>query len=171
MDNQQRGPASPARGIFSAANRAFLMEQAIGKPTGIIVELGGLEFNLVPLSTRDGKRVIAMAEELTETWKGIAGGNVTQADVFATLGSKLPEVLDMVKRVLADSAGIADDDARALFEEWFEATPFVPTLKALIPKVLRANGMDAIADRIERPSTPASQTTETPAPQAQPQSD
>jgi hypothetical protein len=172
MQQQNGGPAStPARGLFDPANRAMLMGQVIGEPTGIIVEIAGQAIDLVPLSTRDGKKLVEMAEELFATWKGINGGSITDADIFATLGAKLPEVLTMMKRVLQESAGVTPEQ-QEIFDEWFESTRFVPTFKALVPKVLRANGLGKIADRLERaaanPSTPATEvTTSTPATEMQ----
>lgn len=154
MDNTKSAPSSAARGLFTDKNRAWLLAQVIGQPTGVIASIGGVDFDLLPLSTADGQVLLEMVDELSATWKLIRGGEATDADIVALMGDKLPKAVAMTKRVLREAAGDGTDDT--LFDEWFAQTRFVPMLRAIAAPVLRANGFGSLADRFDQnPQTPA----------------
>ncbi len=153
--------ATPARGLFTPEQETFLLSQAVGEPSGIVVDVGGVSFDLVPLSTRDGLYVVSVVTKFTALWAQISGaaGAVNESEVLATLERDVPRVFDIMRTTLheaAIAAGGAFDEA--IFQHWFERTRLVPLLRALIPAVLRCNGFEQFAERIEsnaRPPKPA----------------
>ncbi len=154
--------ATPARGLFTPEQETFLLSQAVGEPSGIVVDVGGVSFDLVPLSTKDGLYVVSVVTKFTALWAQISGaaGAVNESEVLATLERDVPQVFEIMRTTLheaAIAAGGAFDEA--VFQRWFERTRLVPLLRALIPAVLKCNGFEQFAERLEqgnaRPPKPA----------------
>ena len=161
-DKQSAPAATPARGLFTPEQESFLLAQAVGRPSGIVVDIGGVSFDLVPLSTEDGLYVVGVITKFSALWSQIsgAGAAVNEADIVATLERDVPRVFDIMRTTLLDaakSAGGAFDEA--VFERWFAKTRLIPLLRALVPAVLKCNGFEQFAERLEqanvRPPKPA----------------
>lgn len=155
MHDQQSAPASPpARGLFTQDQEEFLLAQAVGKPSGVCVEVGGVAFNLVPLSTADGLYVVSAVTKFSALWSQISGsaaGGVNEAEVVAALDRDVPRIFEIMRNTLLEAAKASGGEFdQEVFDRWYERTRLIPTLRALVPAILRTNGFEQFADRIER---------------------
>jgi len=171
---QSRSGATSS-GFFRKEREAELLAQAVGDPSGVLVTIGGYEFNLVPFDTDTGIKLFALIPRIGLLWGKMQAGVANDSDASSVedvIENDAPWILGLIKATLLDSASCADPDLDVeSFEKWFGRTRFIPMLEVLVPKILRANGMDSLADQIENaiaryknkpdPTTPA----ETPEPE------
>ncbi|MHB1798058.1 MAG: hypothetical protein ACYCUI_07100 [Vulcanimicrobiaceae bacterium] len=162
QDKQSAPAATPARGLFTPEQETFLLSQAVGQPSGIVVDIGGVSFDLVPLSTEDGLYVTGVITKFTALWAQINGasGAANESDVLATLERDVPRVFGIMHTTLHEAATVAGGAFdEAVFERWFAKTRLIPLLRALVPAVLKCNGFEQFAERLEqanaRPPKPA----------------
>ena len=133
------GGGATRRSLFSTSDRQRLLEQALGEPTSVTVEIGGVTFDLVPFSFKDGSRVLELVQKLGGIFGQLKERSATDDQIATAIGSNGSEILATAKKVLQDSSFLEDDEQRALFEEWFDQLPMIPTIRTLAPAVFKAN--------------------------------
>lgn len=142
--------------IFSGAERAFVKQLSVGKPTGEIVTLNEIEVNLVPLTTRQGKDLVAILGAITTAFK--PGAPVDIAAAVDALSQEYERTMKLTRDVLFRSLCASDqidleDDGEAVFDDWFFELDLRPTMTALVPAVIRANGLSNILGNRWTPPT------------------
>jgi hypothetical protein len=137
---------------FSADQRAEILAQVVGKPTGVIFEFGGMEFDLVALSMSQISGVLDTLQKFPTVSKAMRGGGTD--DGIATIGGEISKLLDLAHDLLKRSAFYGEtptDDDVAVFEEWFAACSPMELLKGLGTKVVAAAGLS----KTQKDPTPA----------------
>ena len=153
------------RSVFRPEDRARILAQAVGQPTGVVLTIGGVDFDLLALSTAEAREILAIAKKLGAIYDKIsnAAGGRSDRDLFEALGDDTPRVVAVIKSTLKRSAFYGDPDpdpkALELFGEWFEAVPAVEMLRAAVPQILAANG---VANLTGNPPISASETSQKP---------
>lgn len=154
--------------LFSASERDKVKQLVVGKPTGVLVEIGGVILDLVPLTTQQGKDVTSLFDAFRELKDKAV--TLTVADLAQILLSKRDIVFSLLRGILwrtvvANEQVDQDDGGQEAFDEWFDNLEFQPMLKALLPAILEANGLksllgngrpaatEAEAPPVETPST------------------
>ena len=154
---------------FSADDRETIRRHTIGKPTGVLVDLSGVEFDLVPLTTAQGNAIFEILDAVSPLIsKADAGGNVAIAQtawagIVAAEGRRVNSILRGILLASAKATLVPcgetslplfdpdDADSLALFDEWFEALPLVETVRTLFPKLLEAQGMTTLMGNSSTP--------------------
>jgi hypothetical protein len=137
------------RPLFSAATRLDLLAQVVGQPSGVIVELGGLEINLVALPFAQDEKIIRHAQTFGAIFDEFQSGKVqTFADAAPMLVDRYHDLKALLKEMVLASVEVASDDGAAVFDEWWNALPPVQTIGKLVPAVLQANGLAALGKRM-----------------------
>lgn len=145
--------AEQRRALFSSVDRVQLLAQAMGKPTGEIVHIGGLDFDLVPLSTFEALDIIELVDRYGSIISQVKnGGEIDEAEIARSVHAEGGRILNMVKKILRDATYIEDETQEQLFEEWFNVIPIVESLRALIPAIWRANALKKLGN--EQPAEP-----------------
>lgn len=140
-----------ASGFFRKEREAELLAQAVGTPTGKVLTFAGVSFDLLPFDTTTGLKVLELFPKIAVLWGQMQAGIVRDTDLETIITGDLPWVLDLLRSSLRDAARMADPDFdETVFDAWYGNTRFAPLVKAVIPGVLRANGMDKLADSIEQ---------------------
>jgi hypothetical protein len=165
--NATNGAGRKSRSLFSPADRERLLKLALRKPTGTVVSLGGLDFDLLPMSTSDGIEVLGLVEKFADIFGKVrAQGGIGEAEIARLASEEGGRVIALAKKMLRDAAGAHDPDEVALFDEWFALLPLADTLRALVPAVLEANGIGALRGNGQRPAAVAEnaqpETTDSP---------
>ncbi len=137
--------AQNGRRGFRAADRARVLAQAAGKPTGVLLEIGGQTIDLVAVPVGELLGVLDLLEKLSALVGTLGTGALTQDDavaLFAVLGKDGARFVALVRSVLERSAFYGDADAtledRALFGEWFALLDPGELLRTVLPKLTEA---------------------------------
>jgi hypothetical protein len=159
--NQGAAKAAAPR-IFSPAAAMQLMAQEPGKPSGVVVHLGGFDVDLHPFTAEQGDEFFDLLARTSEFQQAAADGKIETAEVVKLIATEGKTITKIARSLLRDSLEVKDkpEDAAA-FEKWFGRLALVPLVKALIPAVIAANGFGAMLQA--RPQ-PASTGTEPAAP-------
>jgi hypothetical protein len=143
---------------FSAAERNLIRRSAVGKPTGVIVSVGGFDLDLVPLTVSQSSDIGEIIDALQGVAKDFKDGKLNAApDVaMAALSAETKRVTGLMKSVLFETALASDlidesDSGVEVFDEWFSELPMLPTLLLLFKGVVDASG---VAEAFGNPSTP-----------------
>lgn len=145
--------------MFTAAERSAIERQQVAVPTGTIVEIGGFEFNLVPLTSDQMDRIFALVEVVAGVQGGSMSANAVGVEVIAQLIAREGKnVRTLVRDVLFESAkavGMIDFDGEgeAVFDEWFGRIDLLAAVRELVPAVIKANGLTSVFGA--NPSNPA----------------
>ena len=128
--------------MFSAANRANILKLIVGKPSGVIASVGGMEFDLLPLSTSEAMGVFELINKIS----GLIGKGAESADpaVIAKLvGEDGGKVVSLARSVLCRAARFANsaEFEETIFDEWFDAQELKTYMGHLLPKIAEANGL------------------------------
>jgi len=165
---------SPQRARFSAKDRASILARVPGKPSGVLAQVGGMEFDLVAVSNAELLEILEIAYAVADIFDSITKGEASNSDLLRGLGQDGPKALDFLKAVLKRSAFMGVDittaDAQAdisVFEEWFALVPAADMLREVFPKLLQANGLGQFsnpttATPVEVPATSPSEPQTTP---------
>jgi hypothetical protein len=132
------GAAGPRPRQFTASKRRELLAQVVGQHTGIIARIFGVDFDLVALSSAELLSVLGIIENVADM---LQGEELSDVAILRVIGKDGSRVMTFMHDLLQRSADLADDDERAVFEEWWEAVPIVAALKILAPALLEANGI------------------------------
>jgi hypothetical protein len=135
--------------LFSAAERAHIATLVVGEPSGVTVEIGGMEVNLLPLSNRQGKqalRLIGVVAGLTEGDTNAQIGITVIAKLIASEGESVRALVHDILLTSSKASGLIDvaDDGEAVFEEWYDSLSLVETIKTMLPAIVKANGLDTM---------------------------
>ncbi|MDB5042166.1 MAG: hypothetical protein JWN27_2892 [Candidatus Eremiobacteraeota bacterium] len=143
MSKNQAGGAR--RPLFSAAKRMEILKQVVGKPSGFVVDLGGFAIDLVPLATADTADILAIVDRVgglfDQTGKN---GGISEGELAQVIAGQGERVQAIVRRLLRASVEVDGDEGEAVFAEWFDRLPTVAMIRALLPVILSANGLDAL---------------------------
>jgi hypothetical protein len=158
--------ADKRRALFSVSDRVALLAQAMGQPTGTIVEIGGLEFDLVPLSTFQAHELIELLEKysvILDQFKVAGTSGIDESEILKAIHTEGGRIESLMRGILKDSVYFEDEEQEQLFAEWFNRLPLVPTLRALVPAVMKANVLKSAGNESPLPETaePAAVTIET----------
>lgn len=153
---------------FSAADRNLIRKHSVGKPTGVTVELGGFELNLVPMTVEQAGEVFRIVDTLVPLLRSNVDAGMLEAkqDVLAkVVATEGPRVTQIVRGILRESALAGDlidegDAGEDVFEEWFGRLPLLEMLKTLWPKLVEAQGLKTMLGNYSTPPQEPS-TTET----------
>jgi hypothetical protein len=150
--------------LFSASDRKRILALVVGEPSGVKVTVGGMEFNMVAVSSEELMSVLDLVIKFSDMFDKIGvEGALKESDVFRAIGEDGARIMGLVKSMLYRSAALDDDDTpdedRALFDEWFNKLPIMETIKTLTPAVLEANGIGNV-----RPPKTTENGTPTPTP-------
>lgn len=143
---------------FTAADRALIVRHAIGKPTGIVVEIGGMQIDLVPLTTEQADEVFAVIDVLSDLFsQQNAQGEVTvnQADGIKLAVAQVRRLRKLVRDVLHESALASDQiDDESVFDEWFNHLSITKdNLEPLVLSIIQASGLKGLmGNLLTRPS-------------------
>ena len=138
--------------LFSPANREKVLRAVVGKPSGVIAEVGGLSFNLVALSAGEVLSVLGLLTKFADLATQSEKGTLSGPAVMRAIGEDGGTVAGLVKSVLKRSAGVKEPAELDLFETWFENLPIIESAQGLIPKILEANGLGSMMEA--RPPVP-----------------
>jgi hypothetical protein len=127
--------------MFSAENRAHVMQLVIGKPSGVVAEVGGQEFDLLPFNTAEGLRVFALLKKFASLFELIRADAVTEADIARAVGEEGDNILALVRSMLHRSANVCGADEEEVFAEWFGSLGLMDLVKSVVPKLIAANGL------------------------------
>lgn len=127
--------------LFSADNRARILAQVVGKPTGVKAEIGGIEIDLLPFNTEEGLAVFALLRKFADLFEDMRAGKVTEASLARAVGAEGETILGLIRSVIKRSANVEGDEEEQLFNQWFASLELIATVKALAPKVIAANGI------------------------------
>jgi len=142
-----------AEKLFAPGNRAKILARAVGKPTGVTVEVGGLTFNLVALSTDEVLSVTDLLTKVANLASKSEGGTVTGTDIMRALGEDGSKVARLFESILRRSGQVNGPDEERLFTEWFGSLSIFEAARTLVPKILEANGLGAMLARPTEPAT------------------
>ena len=140
--------------LFSPANREKILRAVVGKPTGVIAEVGGQTFDLVALSAGEVLSVLGLLTKFSDLAAAADGGTLQGPEIMRAIGEDGSIVADLVKSVLKRSAQVTADE-EATFEAWFAELPIIETVRNIIPQLLEANGLGGM---IQRPPDPPAET-------------
>jgi hypothetical protein len=141
--------AGKHRPIFSAQTRLELLKQVVGKPSGVIVELGGLQIDLVAVSVADDEQVIGLAQTFGSIYDDVMSKQITSfAEIIPQIGGRYRDLKDILKRMVHDSVEVDGDEGEAAFDEWWNALPLVETMQALASATLSANRLASLGKRL-----------------------
>lgn len=133
------------RSIFKAADRARILAQAVGDPTGTVIEIGGMSIDLVALSMHEGRSLLDIVGRVG---KLMDGGQHSNMEWVEAIGDDAPRIVALLQSTLRRSAfhGIDEPPAEdvAVFDEWFEAVPVREMLGTAVPAMLAANGVSGL---------------------------
>ena len=154
----------PRKPRFSSADRDLIRKHAIGKPTGVIAEVGGFTFDLTPLTTEQAGEVFSIVGTFSGLYeKQNDDGNVEAkaAAIGQLIGVEGNRVRKILRSVLWESVRASEPDfEEPLFDEFFNAQPLKDTVVAVLPKIIEASGLGTLLGNL---STPANgPTTQTP---------
>jgi hypothetical protein len=144
---------------FSAADRDIIRKHVIGKPTGVIATIGGMKFDLIPITAEQAQTLFEILDVVGPMW---AQGDVTggKSDLMMILGREGKRTMDVLRSVVHDAAeanGLIDaDGGEEIFAEWFGKLPPVETLQTLFPKFVEAQGLKTLLGNGSPP--PANET-------------
>lgn len=154
---------------FSPAERDQIRKQVVGKPTGVIFEVGGFELDLVPLTVEQATQVGKLVDGIGAAASGVAVDGEGNAKFDLAMITKLvehdvPLARALLRNILFDSAvaGELVDESIAgeveTFDDWFGRLPVRQTLQELIPKLLESQGLQT---SLGNSSTPPTEPTTT----------
>ena len=135
---------------FSASERRGILMRDPGTPTGVMVSIGGVEFNLVAITSGQLIEVLDVVLKVADVFDSLKNDAITDADIFRVIGKDGGKIIALAKSVLARSANVdgSDQDESAAFDSWFDSLPIMDILKILAPAVMEANGI-----KLARPQT------------------
>jgi hypothetical protein len=170
MANDKRGAGKPAPQVFSAADALRILAQEPGRPSGVIVHIGGYDVNLHPFTTEEGSAFFDILSRTGDFQEKLAGGSATEVDFMRVISNEGKIVTGILKSLLSNSLAVKDAEGeRAAFDAWFGRQPLVPMVKALMPAVVEANGFGAMM-RKNPPDAPKAEEPEAqPNPSTRPQ--
>lgn len=145
-----------AEKLFTPENRTRILAMKANKPSGVLVEVGGLSFDLVALNAGEVLSVLDVLSRLAELAKAAQTGTLDGTSIMAAAGQDGRKIADLMRSVLKRSAGVATADEESLFNEWFDAQAIMDLASTVVPKILEANGLGAI---LARPQTAPETTT------------
>jgi hypothetical protein len=142
------------RRMFAPAERAKLLAQTILKPTGVVFEWSGVEFDLMPVSFGVVLELTGTLDQAKSLWDRVQRAADKDGEAPSDTGSlvtsflgliaqEAPQFIKLVREHLAKSPGVVPDDHpgdRKLFEEWFAAQDATGMLRALLPLVRETLG-------------------------------
>jgi hypothetical protein len=145
--------------MFSSRERAFVAQQTAGKPTGAEVEIAGFVIDLVPLTTSQAQQILNILDAIPELTKPAGPGQV-QLDVTRMLelvSREGRQVMDLARSVLFRSAKAshmidAENEGQDVFDEWFDQLDLRSTAAALLPAILKANGLESLMGNAPAPA-------------------
>lgn len=143
------GSANGRTRLFSAAEKRRILSLVPGKPSGVTVTLGGIEFNLVSLSAGELIDLLEIQEQQTE-------GKVTERQFAKTL--TVFRSLLYRSAVASGELDESDPESVAVFDEWYRAWDPKALIEVLMTAVAEANGVSKIA----RPQMGAEATATSP---------
>lgn len=150
MAQSHNGASKAAPPLFSASTRAKLLAQRLNAPTDVTIEVGGVTLALRPLSSHQAFQIFDLIDEIAKLSGGLKNIEaVDGSELAAFLAVRGKEVVDLVKSVLHRAAAhtIDGEAGEAVFEEWFATLDLLPTVRALFPKIIEANGLSAMLAR------------------------
>jgi hypothetical protein len=150
------GAGRKSRSLFSPAERERLLKLTLRKPTGTVVTLGEIEFDLLPMSTSDGLEVLGLVEKFADIFGKVrTQGGISESEIARLASEEGGRVIALAKKMLRDAAGANAPDEVALFDEWFALLPLADTMRTLVPAVLQANGIASLRGNAPGPAAPA----------------
>jgi hypothetical protein len=163
--SENNGAGRKSRSLFSPAERERLLKLALRKPTGTVVTLGGMDFDLLPMTTSDGLEVLGLVEKFAAVFGKLrAQGSIEETELARLASEEGGRVIALAKKMLRDAGGVHEPDEIALFDEWFAELPLTETLRALVPAVLQANGITSLRGNGQRPAAESAQPEATASP-------
>lgn len=155
---------------FSAADRRKIAALVIGTPSGTVVEIGGMEFDLLPLTTRQADRVFELLDTITGLQRQAeddGAADITQTALMELVAREGKNVSALVHDVLLKSARAMDIlDDEAVFDEWFDQLELKDTILTLLPKLVAANGLSTMLGNSSTPTAAAPATGSETAPKS-----
>lgn len=161
---------SNVKRIFSRADRERILSLAVGKPTGVIVEIGGFELNLVPLTPSQASGIFSLLDAFSKL-DGAANENgevvLTRTNLLQLIAKEGDRVIDLARAIVYKTAKanglIGPEDGKQVFDEWFDDLDFFETVRTLVPAIIEASGMKSLlGNRSTPPIDDAVQTTHEP---------
>lgn len=139
---------------FSAAERDRIRRAVIGKPTDVIVHIGGFTIPLVPLTVERSRKFAELFDFFVVATQQAQNGKLTLES--GELASKVESSVDLMRGALYDSAIASDlvdesDAGREVFEEWFEKLVVKDLLEQVGPSLIDANGLKALLGNLSTP--------------------
>lgn len=135
----------PKKIRFTARDREIIRKHSIGKPTGVVVEVGGMEIDLVPLTTEQAGEVFAILDAFATLQKAaddkgaVESGAAALGELVGKEGARVKRILHGILHESATAGDLIDDEA--VFEEWFNRLPLLDTVKVMLPKIIEAQGL------------------------------
>lgn len=141
---------------FSRENRAAIAKQAIGKPTDVTVEVGGITIALVPITTEQADEVFSILESFgklsAQAENGIAQVSPDfLAAMIPTEGRRIRKVLRSYLLESAKASDLVDDGCEDVFDEWFARLPLLDTIRTMLPKIVEAQGLGTMLGNSSTP--------------------
>jgi hypothetical protein len=148
---------------FTADDRDAIRKQTVGTPTDVAFEVGPIAIRLIPLTVEQAEDIFGLLDAFTEVQKQAndSGDVAAAGEVWAALisreGRRAKKLMREILLESAEANGLVDDVE--VFDLWLGRLPLVDTIKALLPKVVEAQGLMTM---MGKSSTPTSQPSETP---------
>jgi hypothetical protein len=164
MTKNTNGRALAARGLFSSDDAAELLGRNPGEPTGVTVEVGGVTFDLRPMSVGASLPIFELLRDFGRVQQATAAGEIGGLELMTFAGERAPELVSVAKNVLKAAAEIDPDDADSVarFDRWFDGLPLRETVQRVLRRVWDAEGFSTLAEATKtdpRPLRTASTTT------------
>lgn len=148
---------------FTADDRDLIRKQVIGKPTGVIADIGGFKLDLLPLTTEQAREFFKLVDFFVNLQSKADGeGNVVKS--LGDIGTEADRMEGLLKSVLRGSAIASDlidesNGGEELFNEWFDALPFKELLTTVGPLILQAQGLGTLLGNLSTPLTKGAAAT------------
>jgi hypothetical protein len=157
---------SNVRRIFSRAERSFILKHAVGKPTGTKVEIGGFEFDLIPLTPSQADGIFSLLDAFSqiETVANAETGDATftQANFFKLIAKEGSKLIALAREILYTTAKanglIGEDGGDDVFDEWFKTIDLFALVRQLVPALIAASGMKSLLGNRSTPSIEPSES-------------
>jgi len=142
--------------LFSPEHRNRILSLAMGKPTGVRVEIAGVDFDLYPISFNEIKSVLSTVGKVSRILQSARKGAdqaSTGAELAEIISSDGDQLLEMIHKMLRRAAHLDGDAEKQNFDDWFNELPAIEVVKTLVPKVLEANGVSQVFNRPQAAAT------------------
>jgi hypothetical protein len=132
--------------LFSAEKKMEIMALVVGRPSGTVVNLGGLEIDIVAIPFAKDARITTLAQSIGELIDSAQKGGLSNfQDAAPLVVERYGEVKALLKEIVRDSVDVEDE---SVFTEWFEQLPMIPTIQTLLKATFDANGLTQMGNAL-----------------------